>query len=106
MTVTQTRPYNKVIDTVGQFAYLHTIVVTIELTVINLYTPDIIAFMVEHHYRGIPDLLGSGINIEHMYNRSRGAYAYMMCDTNTEPTPECIQNLNAIEGAIRVRVID
>ena len=30
----------------------------------------------------------------------------MMCDTNTKPTPECIQNLNAIEGAIRVRVID
>ena len=48
----------------------------------------------------------AGINIEHMYNRSRGAYAYMMCDTDTKPTEDCVRALNAVEGAIRVRVIE
>lgn len=64
-------------------------------------------------HRNVPNMISAvsgaignaGINIEHMYNRSRGAYAYMVCDTNTQPTPECVKNLNAIDGAIRVRVI-
>ena len=65
-------------------------------------------------HRNIPNMISAvsgaignaGINIEHMYNRSRGAYAYMMCDTDTKPTEDCVRALNAVEGAIRVRVIE
>jgi D-3-phosphoglycerate dehydrogenase len=68
------------------------------ITVLHQNIPNMIA--------AVSGALGdAGINIEHMCNRSRGEYAYMMCDTNTEPTEACVEVINKVEGVIKVRVL-
>ncbi len=46
-----------------------------------------------------------GININNMMNKSRGEYAYTMFDIEAPAPAEAIQNLEAIEGVFRVRVV-
>ena len=68
------------------------------ITVLHRNIPNIISF--------VTGIIGAqGINIEHLYTSSRGAYAYMMIDTNTQPDPACIEKLKQNDGVLRVRVI-
>ena len=46
-----------------------------------------------------------GLNIENMTNKSRGDYAYTMVDVNTRITDEVAEELRAIPGMLRVRVL-
>lgn len=50
-------------------------------------------------------LAAHGYNIEHMLNKSKGAYAYTMIDLSEKPDDACAAELRAIDGVIRVRVI-
>ena len=45
------------------------------------------------------------VNISDMVNRSRNDYAYTMLDVDSPVTEEFVQDLEVIEGVIRVRVI-
>jgi len=47
-----------------------------------------------------------GINVENMVNKSRKDYAYTMVDVNTRLTGEAVEELKAIGGVIRVRVLN
>lgn len=46
-----------------------------------------------------------GINISNMMNKSKGEYAYTLLDLESEVTPEFVEQLNAIDGVLRVRVV-
>ena len=46
-----------------------------------------------------------GVNIENMLNKSRGDYAYTMLDTGAADTTAVAEEIKAIDGVIRVRVI-
>ena len=50
-------------------------------------------------------LAAEGHNIEHMLNRSRGAWAYTLIDVLDQPSDACVEALSAINGVVRVRVI-
>ena len=64
-------------------------------------------------HRNIPNTLSKftgavasvGINISDMMNRSRGEYAYTMLDLDHPAPQEVIDQINAIDGVLRVRVI-
>lgn len=64
-------------------------------------------------HRNIPNSLGrftaaiasENINIDGLVNKSRGEYAYTMLDLDHHPSAEAVENLNKIEGVLRVRVI-
>ena len=64
--------------------------------------------------RNIPNMLGQmttaltaeDYNIEHMNNRGKGDWAYTVFDVNKKPSDSLIAALNAIEGIVRVRVIE
>ena len=64
-------------------------------------------------HRNIPNTLSKfttavasvGINISDMMNRSRGEYAYTMLDLDHPAPQKVIDQLNAIDGVLRVRVI-
>ena len=64
-------------------------------------------------HKNIPNMLSrfttivaqDGINISDMLNRSRGDYAYTMLDLDSPVTDEFVEDLQKIEGVIRVRVI-
>ena len=45
------------------------------------------------------------VNIENMINTSRGDYAYTIFDVSSKVTEEVVNELKAIDGVIRVRVI-
>ena len=61
----------------------------------------------------VPNMIGqvtgtmasAGINISDMTNKSRERYAYTMMDLDKQPDAETIQKLAAIDGILRVRVI-
>ncbi len=53
----------------------------------------------------MPVFSRDNINIENMTNKSKGNYAYSMFDVNSEVDQKAIDDLNAIEGMIRVRVL-
>ena len=65
-------------------------------------------------HRNVPAMLTSimttlsddGINVENMTNKSKKDYAYTMVDVNTRITDEVANELRAIEGVIRVRVLN
>jgi D-3-phosphoglycerate dehydrogenase len=65
-------------------------------------------------HRNTPNMLGQitailaaqGINIEHLFNRSKKDYAYTVVDTDAAPAPGSLAQLRAIAGVARVRVID
>ncbi len=46
-----------------------------------------------------------GINIANMMNKSKGEFAYTMLDLESEISEEFIEQLKAIEGVLRVRVV-
>lgn len=51
-------------------------------------------------------LSSQDMNIENMGNRSRGDYAYTIVDVDKVPTDTVLNALRAVEGMIRVRVIE
>lgn len=50
-------------------------------------------------------LANGGYNIEHMVNSSRGEWAYTLLDIADEPSADCIEQIKAIDGVVRVRLI-
>lgn len=46
-----------------------------------------------------------GINIENMMNKSRGDYAYTVLDIESPATTSMVEELQAIEGVFKVRVV-
>ena len=65
-------------------------------------------------HRNIPAMLSKimttlsddGINVENMTNKSKKDYAYTLVDVNTRITDDVADELRAIEGVIRVRVLN
>lgn len=65
------------------------------------------------HHRNIPNVLSSitslvsaeGINIENLANASRGDVAYTMLDVGTTVSAQAIEDIEKIEGMIRVTVL-
>ncbi|MCI8660922.1 MAG: phosphoglycerate dehydrogenase [Lachnospiraceae bacterium] len=61
----------------------------------------------------VPNMIGQitgmmascGINISDMTNKSRDKFAYTLMDLDKKPDDMTVQKLNAIEGILRVRVI-
>lgn len=64
-------------------------------------------------HRNIPAMLanitaqlsGDGVNVENMTNKSRGDFAYTLVDVGSAVEESVIQDIRAIDGIIRVRVI-
>lgn len=64
-------------------------------------------------HRNIPNMLGqitkalgdAGINIDGLQNKSRGEYAYTLMDIQQTLNEEGLQNLDRIDGILRVRKI-
>lgn len=48
---------------------------------------------------------GENYNIEHMLNKSRGAYAYTLIDLSEPVSDECAAKLRAIDGVLRLRIL-
>ena len=46
------------------------------------------------------------INVENLTNKSRQEYAYTMVDVNTRITDQVADELRAVPGVIRVRVLN
>ena len=65
-------------------------------------------------HRNVPAMLtrimsilsDDGINVENMTNKSKKDYAYTIVDVNTRITDEVADELRAIQGVIRVRVLN
>ena len=51
-------------------------------------------------------LSDDNINVENMTNKSKKDYAYTMVDVNTRISDQVADELRAIEGVIRVRVLN
>ncbi len=64
-------------------------------------------------HRNIPNMLsqftthfaGFNINIENMYNKSRGDYAYSVLDVCSKVDGSTVEDLAAIDGVLKVRVL-
>ena len=64
-------------------------------------------------HRNIPAMLanitaqlsGDGVNVENMTNKSRGDFAYTLVDVGSAVEESVIDDIRAIDGIIRVRVI-
>ena len=64
-------------------------------------------------HKNIPNMLtaitaifaNDGINIENLLNKSKGDYAYTMLDVGAADTSAVADEINAIDGVIRVRII-
>ena len=65
------------------------------------------------NHKNIPNMINQltavisnkGINIETMINKSRGDYAYSVFDIDAEACENIVAGLNAVEGVLKVRVI-
>lgn len=65
------------------------------------------------HHANIPNMISQvtgvlaadGLNINHMTNKSRGQYAYMLLDLENSATEEAIRHLEKIQGVFKVRVV-
>ena len=65
-------------------------------------------------HRNIPNMIGQftallakdNVNIDDMTNKNSGAYAYTMMDVDSEVGAEVVDGLEAIEGVLKVRVIE
>lgn len=68
------------------------------LAIANQNRPDMLAQM--SHALG-----QSGVNILHMRNESRGNLAYTLIDVESAPSAEAVENIQAIDGVLSVRVI-
>ena len=64
-------------------------------------------------HRNVPNILaqitsivsGAGMNVENLANKSRKDYAYTMLDVDNKVTDEEVKQLSAIDGVIRIRVM-
>lgn len=64
-------------------------------------------------HQNIPGILGklasvcgeAGLNIEDMTNKSKGAWAYTMIDTDVAASTQALEALVAVEGVVKVRKI-
>ncbi len=64
-------------------------------------------------HRNVPNLItncagvfsGAGVNIEHMFDKSRGDYAYSIIDIASPSTDDMVNKLNAIDGVLKVRIV-
>ena len=64
-------------------------------------------------HRNIPNILaqitsivsGVGMNVENLANKSRKDYAYTMLDVNGKVSDAMVEQISAIEGIIRIRVL-
>ena len=45
-------------------------------------------------------------NIAHMNNSSKGSFAYTLIDVDTMPDHGVIDRLQAVDGVLKVRIID
>lgn len=66
--------------------------------------------VVHHNSKGIlagmtGALNGAGINIDNMTNKSKGDYAYTMLDVAEAPGADALEQIQAMEGVIRTRLI-
>lgn len=68
------------------------------ITVIHINQPNMIAKITDTISR-------DGINIASFEDKNRGKWAYSIIDTDTEVSKQAIEDINAIDGVIRVRVI-
>ena len=65
-------------------------------------------------HRNIPNMIGQftallakdNVNIDDMTNKNSGTYAYTMMDVDSEVNEEVVKGLEAIDGVLRVRVIE
>ena len=65
-------------------------------------------------HRNIPNMIGQftallakdNVNNDDMTNKNSGAYAYTMMDVDSEVGAEVVEGLEAIEGVLKVRVIE
>lgn len=65
------------------------------------------------HHANIPNMISQvtgvlaadGLNINHMTNKSRGQYSYMLLDLENAATDEAIRHLEKIQGVFKVRVV-
>ncbi|MGN1074273.1 MAG: phosphoglycerate dehydrogenase [Eubacteriales bacterium] len=69
------------------------------IAIINRNTPNMLGQITS-------SLAAAGINIEHMFNRAKKDYAYTVVDTSSAPSEGCVAALRAIDGVLRVRIID
>ncbi|MBO6158237.1 MAG: phosphoglycerate dehydrogenase [Firmicutes bacterium] len=68
------------------------------LAIVNRNAPNMVG--------QITSLLASdGINIEHMLNKSRGAYAYTLLDVSEELKPSTVAAIREIDGILKVRIL-
>ena len=64
-------------------------------------------------HKNIPNMIGqitsifakSGYNISDMTNKSKGSRAYTLIDTDTKASEGIVEELNTIEGILKVRII-
>ncbi len=64
-------------------------------------------------HRNVPNLItncagvfsGAGVNIEHMFDKSRGDYAYSIIDIASPSTDDMVNKLKAIDGVLKVRIV-
>lgn len=68
------------------------------ITVIHKNQPNMIATITDTISR-------DGINIASFEDKNRGEWAYSIIDTDTEASAKVIEDINSIDGVIRVRVI-
>lgn len=68
------------------------------ITVIHINQPKMIAKITD-------TISGDGINIASFEDKNRGKWAYSIIDTDTEVSKQAIEDITAIDGVIRVRVI-
>lgn len=68
------------------------------ITVIHINQPNMIAKITDTISR-------DGINIASFEDKNRGKWAYSIIDTDTEVSKQAIEDITAIDGVIRVRVI-
>ncbi|HHX72566.1 MAG TPA: 3-phosphoglycerate dehydrogenase [Clostridiales bacterium] len=65
-------------------------------------------------HRNIPNMVGAistalartGLNIEHMINKSKKNYACTLVETNDDITKETLDSLRKVDGILRIRVIE
>ena len=65
------------------------------------------------HHANIPNMISQvtgvlaadGLNINHMMNKSRGQYAYMLLDMEDSVNAEAIKHLEKIQGVYKVRMV-
>lgn len=65
------------------------------------------------NHRNIPNMIGQftkiiaedGINISDMINKSKGDYAYSLFDVDKQVTKELVEQLKAVGGVLKIRVI-